>query len=95
MCAASDYYNWTRRDVVRVRTLSSPSISPTPSPYCHSRHFVLSLPLPPQHLSVNCVLGATVVFERRRADRCCLNGPGYIREINFTRCTCNQDDFEW
>ena len=92
MCVASDYYNWTRRDVVRVTTLASPSISPPTA--IPDTLFSLCL-FPPQHLSVNCVLGATVVFERRRADHCCLNGPGYIREINFTRCTCNQDDFEW
>jgi len=35
-----------------------------------------------------------VVLERRRADQCCLNGPGYIREVSFTRCTCTMDDFE-
>ena len=55
----------------------------------------LILPSLHQRVSGNCVLGATVVLERRRADHCCRNGLGYIREISFTRCTCSEDDFEW
>ena len=94
-CGAADYYSWTPWDAVggNIAHTSSPlhdsflpRLLPSPSP---------SPPPLPQRLSDDCVLGATVVLERRRADQCCLNGAGYIREVSFTRCTCNEDDFEW
>ena len=43
----------------------------------------------------DCILGSEVVIERRRPERCCLNGNEYDRVISVQPCACTEDDFDW
>jgi len=43
----------------------------------------------------NCLLGQTLVYERRLPKVECFNGELYERYLNATPCVCSQEDFEW
>ena len=42
-----------------------------------------------------CLLGSMVAIERRNSSICCLIGRDYSRPVQFSKCSCTEDDFEW
>ena len=48
-----------------------------------------------QRSGTECILGSSIVIERRNIETCCLNGREYVREYQYTTCACNEEDFEW
>ena len=48
-----------------------------------------------QRSDTDCILGSSIVIERRNIATCCRNGRDYVRESQYTICDCNEEDFEW
>ena len=48
-----------------------------------------------QRSDTDCILGSSIVIERREITTCCRNGRDYVREHDYTICECNEEDFEW
>ena len=42
----------------------------------------------------NCLLGESMVIERRKTEVCCLSGEQYERVVSITPCECAREDFE-
>ncbi|CAI8030523.1 Sortilin-related receptor [Geodia barretti] len=42
----------------------------------------------------DCILGSSIVIERRNITTCCRNGRDYVRETQYSICECNEEDFE-
>lgn len=89
-CTDSDYYEWMPWDDVRIIQPFNYTV------YIQEKVHIESHYLDPiQRSDTDCILGSSIVIERRKIDACCLNGQEYIRETTYLICECNEEDFEW
>ena len=49
----------------------------------------------PQYFGEDCILGSSIEISRRSQNQCCLNGRDFVREFDYTVCSCEAEDFEW
>lgn len=48
-----------------------------------------------QDKGMNCLMGETVVYERRKQMSECFVGEEYFRPKSSQPCSCTEEDFEW
>ena len=87
-CADDDYYEWRPWNdvtIIALMPLYSDNITYNDFPHYYAV----------QRSDTDCILGNSMVIERRNRMTCCRNSHDYVRETNLIICECNRQDYEW